>query len=262
MTPFTQVTLTRLARLVLSMCVSTPALALAQTPPADTPQTRADVIAAERAEKVATLWPERQRAMVDLVNGFVERGFKEGLDSGRGANGMQLVIGGMRAAQGMSGGLGYRRSDLFREQLDARGTVRGTIHGAYMLDFDLDFHGLRTDRTAVRWYTRFEHSPQIDYFGEGNTSSKDARTSYRYDDFSSDFAGSFEPVRDLHFGVTGGYFHSHTATSGEEGLPPIDEAFPPSAISGFGADTHYTRFGAFSYFDSRDSLTGPRSGGL
>ena len=173
MTPFTQVTLTRIARLVLSLCVSTPALALAQTPPADTPQTRADVIAAERAEKVASLWPERQKAMVDLVNGFVERGFKEGLDSGRGANGMQLVIGGMRAAQGMSGGVGYRRSDLFREQLDARGTLRGTIHGAYMLDLDLDFHGLRTDRTSLRWYTKFEHSPQIDYFGEGNTSSED-----------------------------------------------------------------------------------------
>jgi len=257
-----QVTPPCLARLVLFVCLSTPGLALAQTPPADVPQTRAEVIAAERAEKVATLWPERQNAMVDLVNGMIERGFKEGLDSGRGANGMQVVIGGMRAAQGMSGGLGYRRSDLFRDQLDARGTVRGTIHGAYMLDFDLDFHGLRTDRTSLRWYTKFEHSPQIDYFGEGNSSSNDDRTSYRYDDFSSDFAGSFEPVRDLHFGVTGGYFHAHTAHSDEEGLPPIDEAFPPAAISGFAADTHYTRFGAFSYFDSRDSLTGPRSGGL
>ena len=77
MTPFTQVTLTRIARLVLSMCVSTPALALAQTPPADVPQTRADVIAAERAE-MASLWPERQKAMVDLVNGLVERGFRKG----------------------------------------------------------------------------------------------------------------------------------------------------------------------------------------
>ncbi len=262
MTSDLHVTPTRIARLVLSLCLLTPSLALAQATPADAPQTRAEAIAAERAEKVATLWPERQNAMVDLVNGLAERGFKEGLESGRGANGLQVILGGMRAAQGMSGGVGYRRSDLFREQLDARGTVRGTIHGAYMLDLDLDLHALHTDRTAIRWYTKFEHSPQIDYFGEGNSSSKDDRTSYRYDDFSSDFAGSFEPVRDLHFGLTGGYFHAHTATSGEEGLPPIDEAFPPADISGFATNTQYTRFGAFAYFDSRDSLTGPRSGGL
>jgi outer membrane protein assembly factor BamA len=128
-----------------------------------------------------------------------------------------------------------------------------------MLDFNADFRGLHTQRTAVRWYTRFEHSPQIDYFGVGNESSKDNPTSYRYDDFSSDFYGSFEPVRFLHFGATAGYFHAHTA---ESGLPPIDDAYAPAAIPGFGEDTHYTRVGAFAYFDSRDSLTGPRSGGL
>ncbi|MFI5177971.1 MAG: hypothetical protein ACHQO8_05395, partial [Vicinamibacterales bacterium] len=100
--------------------------ALAQDPQPDQPKTRADVIAAERAEKVATLWPERQNGMVDLVNGLADRGFKEGLDSGQGANGFQLIVGGMRAAQGMSGGIGYRRSDLFREQLGYRATVRGT----------------------------------------------------------------------------------------------------------------------------------------
>jgi outer membrane protein assembly factor BamA len=114
----------------------------------------------------------------------------------------------------------------------------------------------------VRWYTKFEHSPRIDYFGPGNNSSKDKRSSYVYDDFSSDFDGSLEPVHFLHLGVTGGYFHPHTAQSGEEGVPPIDEAFPAAQLRGFGEDTQYTRIGGFAYFDSRDSLTGPRSGGL
>jgi len=89
--------------------------------PASVPQTREEVIAGERADKVAQLWPERQNAMVDIANGLVERGLGEGLDSGKGANGLQLVLGGMRSGQGMSGGLGYRRSDLFRDQLGIRG---------------------------------------------------------------------------------------------------------------------------------------------
>src|SRR4029079_17442651 len=86
--------------------------ASAQEQPSDVPQTREEALSAERADKVAQLWPERQNAMVDVANGLVERGLGEGLDSGKGPNGLQLVLGGMRSGQGMSGGFGYRRSDL------------------------------------------------------------------------------------------------------------------------------------------------------
>ena len=230
--------------------------------PSGAPATRADAIAVARADKAAQLWPERQNAMVDLVDGLVARGLKEGLDTGQGANGFQVVLGGMRSGQGMSGGVGYRRSDLLREHLGIRGTVRGTIHGAYMGDFALDFEGLQAKRTALRWYTRFEHSPEIDYFGSGNHTAEANRTSYRYDDFSTDFNAAFQPARHLRFGATGGYFHATTRQSGEDDLIPIDEAFPSSAIPGFADDTHYMRIGLFGYFDSRDSETGPRSGGL
>ena len=177
------------------MCVSTPALALAQTPPADTPPTRADAIAQERAEKLIELWPEHQSPAVNIANGWLERGLKEGLDTGRGANGLQVVLGDMRAAQGLSAGLGYRRSDLFRERLGYRGTVRGTIHGAYMVDFNLDFQGLRTQRTRLRWYSKFEHSPAIDYFGSGSDSTDDHHTSFLYNDGASDFDAAFKPAR-------------------------------------------------------------------
>jgi len=237
--------------------------ALAQAPQTtEAPQTRAEAIASERADKLAELWPERQLAMVDLVNGMVERGLKEGLETGLGSNGVQVVLGGMRAAQGMSAGVGYRRSDLFRDQLGIRGTARGTVHGAYMFDLNVDFQRLRTDRTFLQWYTRFEHSPQIDYFGAGNKSLEANRASYLYNDFSSDFNAAFEPVRNFRVGATGGYFQPHTALSGEEGLPAIDQAFPGETLRGFGEDTGYTRIGLFAYFDSRDSQTGPRSGGF
>jgi outer membrane protein assembly factor BamA len=131
-----------------------------------------------------------------------------------------------------------------------------------MLDFRVDFQGLRTKRTFFDWYTKFEHSPAIDYYGTGNATSKTDRSSFTFDDFSSDFNAAYEPARALRFGATGGYYHAHTATSGEDGVPPIDEAFPPETLPGFGEDTHYMRIGFFGYYDSRDSRTGPRSGGL
>ena len=55
-------------------CVGVARSSLAQEPGTTPPQTRAEAIGAERAEKIAELWPERQNAMVDLVNGFAGRG--------------------------------------------------------------------------------------------------------------------------------------------------------------------------------------------
>ncbi len=161
--------------------------AFAQQPAPEEPSTRAEAIAEERADKVAELWPERQSPIVNTVNGLVERGFKEGLDSGRGVNGPQIVLGGMRPGQGFTAGLGYRQSDLWQERLGFRTTARGTFQGAYLFDADLDFQGLRTERTSLRWYTKFESSPDIDYYGPGNTSPKEDHTSFAYEDLTTDF---------------------------------------------------------------------------
>jgi hypothetical protein len=234
--------------------------ASAQEPPV-VPTTRAEAIAEERNDKVAELWPERQSPLVNRVNGLVERGFKEGLDSGRGVNGPQIVLGGMRPGQGFTAGLGYRQSDLWRERLGYRATARGTFQGAYLFDFDLDFQGLRTERTSVRWYTKFESSPDIDYYGPGNSSLKEARTSFGYDDLTSDVDAAYLVARHVRVGFTAGYLHAFTER-GHDDFPPIDETFPPDQIPGFGESTNYTRVGAFVHFDFRDSTTGPRSGGL
>jgi hypothetical protein len=232
----------------------------AQEPPG-APTTREEAIAEARADKVAELWPERQSPLVNRVNALVERGFKEGLDSGRGANGPQIVLGGMRPGQGFTAGVGYRQSDLWRERLAYRATARGTFQGAYLFDFDLDFQGLRTERTFVRWYTKFESSPDIDYYGPGNDSPQEAHTSFGYDDLTSDVDASYLVARRVRLGFTAGYLHAFTAR-GHDDFPPIDQSFPPDQIPGFGESTDYTRIGAFVYYDHRDSTTGPRSGGL
>ena len=232
----------------------------AQEAEAAPPQTRTEVIDKERAEKLAELWPERQNAMVDFVNGWAERGLKEGLDSGKGSNGLQFILGGMRAGQGTTYGIGYRRSDLFRDRVGFRPTARGSIGGAYMLDFSLDLQGSQTGRPYLRWYTKYERSPHIDFFGIGNDSTNANQVSYLFNDFSSDVNAAFAPAPSFRVGLTGGYYQAHTAPSGENEFPPIDEVYPPEQLRGFERDTQYTRIGAFAYLDSRDSQTGPRGG--
>ena len=185
--------------LAAMFCVAVAPDSPAQTPAPDTgaapSRTRTEVIDKERAEKLAELWPERQNALVDLVNGFAERGLKEGLDSGKGANGVQFILGGMRAEQGVSYGVGYRRTDLFRDHLGYRATARGSIRGAYMLDLNLDFQGTQTQQPYLRWYTKYEHSPAIDFYGIGNDTTNANQASYLFNDLSSDFDVAIAPAR-------------------------------------------------------------------
>jgi outer membrane protein assembly factor BamA len=241
---------------------ATPCLAQQETPAAPSPaNTREEAIAAERAEKVAELWPERTSPMVDTVNRLVERGFNEGLDSGKGANGAQIVLGGMRPGQGFTAGLGYRRSDLFGERLGYRATARGTFQGAYLFDLNLDLQGVKTERTAVKWYTKYESSPDIDFYGLGNTSPKENHASFSYDDLTTDVEATYQALRRLAVGFTAGYLHADSGR-GHDDFTPIDELFPPEERPGFDEDTQFTRIGALALFDYRDSRTGPRSGGV
>ncbi len=237
------------------------ALLCALTSVSAQPRTRAEQIEDARDEKITQLWPERESPLVRQVNGLVERGLGDGLESGKGANGPQIVLGGMRSGQGASFGVGYRRADLWRERLGYRTTVRGTAQLAYMVDFEVDFQSLGTRTSFVRLYTKYESSPQMDYYGGGTNSSEEARSSYALDDFSTDLDTGF--VRGgFAAGLTLGWVAIHPGTGQRGGVPSTEEVFTSETTPGLGVDTDFVRFGAFLAFDHRDSRAGARSGGF
>ena len=226
------------------------------------PQTRAEAIEQARREKAALLWPEHESPMVRQVNSLLERGLKEGLESGLGASGLQFVLGGMRSGQGASAGVGYARRDLWRERLAYRATVRGTVNRAYMLDADVDFKGVRSDRSFLKWYSKFESSPRMDYYGTGTNSSEGARTSYLYEDFTTDLNLGLEPVPGFRLGVTGGFMTTRVGRGNRGDVPSIEEVFDETTATGLNDDPEFLRWGTFVVFDHRDLQSGPRSGGL
>ena len=63
------------------------------------PKTREEAIEQARRDKMARLWPERESPLADQVNQLVERGLLDGFESGKGANGWQIVLGGMVPAR-------------------------------------------------------------------------------------------------------------------------------------------------------------------
>src|SRR5262245_23702627 len=130
---------------------------------AQQPASRAEEIENARRQKQAMLWPEREDPMVARANNLLNRGFGEGLQTGTGANGWQLLFAGTRAGQGQAFGVGYRRSDLLHDTLSARAAVRGTLAGAVVVDGEAELNGLRHSAdTFVTLSAKYERSPRME----------------------------------------------------------------------------------------------------
>ena len=224
--------------------------------------TRAEEIAQARRDQQARLWPERESPMVAHANALAERGFREGIEDGRGASGPQFVLGGLRSGQGMAAGIGWRQTDFWQERLGFRTTARASWDRGYMLDARLDFHPLTTSRSFANVYAKFEDSPRMDYFGRGPSSQEENRSRFLLRDFALDFQAGVALTRGLRVGATGGGVYVQTGP-GRGSVPPTEEVFTPEEAPGIGTGSvKYDRWGAFVAVDTRDSRTGPRGGGF
>ena len=223
---------------------------------------RADEIRQRRIDKKALLWPERTSGIVKQFDRFTERGLLEGARSGKGANGFQLVLGGMRAGNGTTVGIGYRRVDLWGERLGFRGTARGTLAKAYMFDLDVDFlPRLSAERGELRLYAKYENSPQMDYYGPGTDSNQNDRTSYRLEDAAIDLQGRFKLWGPFYAGGSVGGYFPHVGPGQRKGVPSSGDKFDPATTPGLADQPDFFRAGALLQFDYRDLPSGPRSGG-
>ena len=230
--------------------------ALAQT-------TRAEAIDQQRRDKRARLWPEYESPLVRQANDLVERGFREGIEDGRGANGPQVVLGGMRSGHGMSLGGGYRKTDIWAERVGVRGTARMTVNEAYMVDGRVDFQGLEFDRGFLNLYGKYEHSPRMDFYGLGPFSQKEDRTSYLLEDYALDVQFGVAFANNWRVGLTGGNVLVKTGVGRRPGYPSTSDSFTPQQAPGLGlGDLDFSRLGWFLAFDNRDMPSGTRKGGV
>jgi hypothetical protein len=198
---------------------------------------------------------------VKRANDFLDRGFLESADMKKGANGIQLVLGGMRSGNGAAFGLGYRRIDLYNERLAFRSTVRGTLSKAYMFDFELESPRLRYRRGDVRLYIKHENSPMMDYYGAGPGSDKGGRTSYRLEDTGIDGSGRYRVWRDLYAGASAGVYLPNVGPGRREGVPSTEQVYTPGEVPGLDRQPKFFRTGATLEYDYRDLASGPREGG-
>ena len=206
-----------------------------------------------RRDKVARLWPERQSQIVGLVNKYTEQGLFD--DPSKGSNGFQpVVLGGMRADNGFTYGVGYRRSDLWRDRIGFRTTARATLAKSTLFDFYLDSPKLNRGRAFVDFYAKYENSPTMSYYGQGQDSLEENQTSYRLEDTDLTVTGGYRFTDWLSVALQAGGYFVHTGEGTRE--PSIDEKFP-----GLRQNVDYFRWGWAAQVDFRDNPGAPRRGG-
>jgi outer membrane translocation and assembly module TamA len=214
-----------------------------------------------RKAKQARLWPERTSGIAKQLNKLTERGLLEGARSGKGTNGPQIVLGGMRSGNGTTFGVGYRRIDLWRERIAFRATARATFQKAYMFDLEIEFPRLRTDRAELTFYGKFENSPLMDFYGLGPKTARGGRSSYRLEDTGLDLEGRYRIWNNLYGGVTGGVYLPNTGPGQRSGSPSIEEKYDDSTAPGVTSQPSFLRAGGFLQYDWRDNPEGPTEGG-
>ena len=238
------------ALIVLSLLMTLPAHAQLES--------RAQQLEVIRRDRQARLWPERQSPVVTMANGFIARA--DG--SGEGTNGFQpVVFGGMRAGQGFAYGIGYRRSDIWRDRVAFRFTASGTIRQAFMFRLNGEFPGLIGRRGLFEYEAKYENSPQMDYYGAGADSEKANRSSYLLEDTDVTFRLGYQFTRRFSaLADVGGYF-VNVGPGSRDGVPSIEEVFDPADVPGMAHQTNYFRWGGVARFDYRDNSEAPTSGG-
>jgi hypothetical protein len=223
---------------------------LASTSPAEAQQSRAEQLAQEQAKKAEEVRPhtrDRGERLVDLAEDIFISPPKVYPFVG------SIYPGGLLAA-----GPGLRLPYGDTGLLDVH--AAWSLKNYKLVDANLKLPTFLGNRFRTDLHAQWMDAPQVAFFGVGNDSLKDDRTSYLYRPTSLGAGVVFEPVTFVSVG--GGYQYLDANTGAGKGGTSIEARFTPFDTPALGNDITYNRAHAFAAFDWRESPGYSRSGGL
>jgi outer membrane protein assembly factor BamA len=225
---------------------------------AQEPGTREEELLEKRRKKAESLTPYRASEGEERVKGFEEARLPQKILQ-KGWRGLRPVIGGMPSGSGTVLGGGYIRgleNEYFQFQVNGRWSTKGYTMADGEFVIPPPQHGRR-----IEFKVRGEYRDltSLQFYGLGNDSSAEDRTTYLLNDQSINGYFWLNPRGLLSLGAMGGVLRSLT-DSGEDDRS-IEEVFDPAAVPGFQEPrTEYTVTGAWVEFDIRDKWEEPPVG--
>ena len=105
---------------------------------------------------------------------------------------------------------------------------------------------------------RYHHLPEVDFFGLGNDTQPEDRTTYLQQDALYDAVLAFQPTERSMLMARGGFLQVFVGPGRDEGVPSLEEVFP--ATPGLQAQPDFVHLTGFAAVDGRDEPGNPHRG--
>ena len=219
--------------------------------PAAAQDSRAGIIAAEQAQKAATLTPyvpnTAERVLVALQREILQD-----------PNGFYPLFASVYSGGGFTLGGGYRRFYGDRTHADLKGLF--SLKGYKLLELSSDSWAHASGRLNFHARGGWRDATQIAFHGLSMGSPKDG-TNFRMKQAYVGGDLTARPVPWIHTGV-GVQYEDFTLETGTGSTPSIESVHTPGSAPGLGDNPSYLHTTAFGGFDSRASPGYARRGAL
>jgi hypothetical protein len=156
-------------------------------------------------------------------------------------------------------GVGYRQHVSPFNLIDARGSY--TLSGYKRAEVEFVAPHLFHRRGQLSLLGGWRDAPEVGFFGIGNDSPKDQRTSYELERPYASASLSFMPTRQYWTFGGGLEVTRWSQRSGSGSFPSIETAYTPDTLPGLGGEATYVHSQASAAFDWRPSPGYARRGG-
>jgi len=177
---------------------------------------------------------------------------------------VRLALDSIAPGSGIPAGIGFkpkpwRSASIFRI---AEGRASISQHKYWVIDGSFAFQGVGAREWRFEPYARFRSMKRLNYYGLGNETLPDDRTTFSMLDRRTGAYGYVRPVGWLALGARGEGLWQRTSAGEDPGVQSVEDRFPVGQRQGFGDDTNYAYIGGFinvNYPYSRSEA--PRRGG-
>lgn len=249
------------------LTVAAAVLALTSPALAQTPETRAAVLAAARqateAEAKAPKRSSTERRLYWYDNQYVLAKLFGGW------KGVHLAGGSFPAGAGLKFGVGYDKMLTAADaDPDLPNRVALTARAAYStrgyarVSTGLNFRNVGGAPVDVGVMGQYYEFPQEDFFGIGRNSLKTNRTDYLLRSVEGGATVRWRPGRWWDFGAGASYLTPEIGHGTDSRFPSTEELFNPATIPGFLAQPDFLRADVSAALDWRDNPLHPHFGGL
>lgn len=241
------------------LCGSVPVRAQGECPEAEEGcSSRQEILTRRRREKAQQLEPYKVSAWEARIRRWEEQKFPQNIFV-KGWHGFRPLIGGMPSGSGLVLGGGYAHgleNQYFQFQTNARYSTKGYTTADAEVVYPTP-QELR--RFEIRGRTAYRDLTSLQFFGLGNDSSPDSKSTYLLNDKSASAYLWLNPRGLLSFGAQASWYTAETGPG--DGDRSLETVFEPEEVAGFGVPrTDFAVAGGWVEFDIRDKWAEPPIG--